>query len=193
MKIWVTRHGQTNLNKENLMQGLTNEPLNDNGRQQARKARRRISNVTFDAVYSSPLDRAIETGSIIGGVRQEDVIRDPRIIEMNFGRFELCNYYRMGPAMSLYWLYPDVFRAPDTVDTMESMVSRTRDFFRELEKKDYDNVLVSSHGVIMRILCGYLNDRPNGISGRLLPGNCEIRVFEAAGGHHIFLKSYLPN
>ena len=41
MKIWITRHGQTNLNKKHLMQGRTNEPLNDTGRMQAKEARKR--------------------------------------------------------------------------------------------------------------------------------------------------------
>ena len=37
MKIWLTRHGQTNLNKSRLMQGRTDEPLNENGIRQARE------------------------------------------------------------------------------------------------------------------------------------------------------------
>ena len=55
MKIWVTRHGQTNYNKKKLMQGLTDEPLNDIGIEQAKQARHHIGDVRFDAVYSSPL------------------------------------------------------------------------------------------------------------------------------------------
>lgn len=42
MKIWITRHGQTALNKQKLMQGLTDEPLNETGIQQAKKARKRL-------------------------------------------------------------------------------------------------------------------------------------------------------
>lgn len=190
MKIWVTRHGKTDLNAKKLMQGLTDAPLNEIGIQQARDARKLIGDITFDAVYSSPLERAVMTGSIIGNVSRDKVILDPRIIEMNFGRYELCSYYHLGAAMSLYWIFPDIFPAPDTVETMESMVSRVTDFFRELEQKDYTNVLLSSHGAIMRILCGYLCDRPNGISGRLLPKNCEIRVFDSSAPKHTYLKSY---
>lgn len=65
MEIWITRHGCTNLNEKNLMQGRTDEPLNEIGIQQAREARKRIGNITFDAVYSSPLERALLTASIL--------------------------------------------------------------------------------------------------------------------------------
>ena len=68
MKIWITRHGQTKYNKMKLMQGRTDEPLNETGIAQAKAARERIGDVHFDAVYASPLDRAIVTGAIIGGV-----------------------------------------------------------------------------------------------------------------------------
>ena len=67
MKIWITRHGQTKYNKMKLMQGRTDEPLNETGIAQAKAARERIGDVHFDAVYASPLDRAIVTGAIIGG------------------------------------------------------------------------------------------------------------------------------
>lgn len=192
MKIWITRHGQTNLNKETLMQGITDEPLNGIGIQQANDARKLINDIHFDAVYSSPLDRAIVTGSIIGNIEREKVITDPRLIEMNFGKFELYNYFRMGPWMSLYWIFPDVFPAPDTVETMASMVSRVTDFFHDLEKKEYENVLISVHGGIMRIVCGYLMHRSNGIYGRMLPKNCEIRVFESSENGYRYIRSYLP-
>ncbi len=167
------------------MQGLTDEPLNDTGLQQAKKAREMIGPVRFDAVYASPLDRAIATGSIIGNVPREEIIIDPRIIEVNFGKYEKRLYTRMGPAMWMYWALPEVIPAPRTVETIASMVSRSSSFLKELEKKDYDNVLVSCHGGIMRALSGYLSDRKNGILWRPKPHNCEIRVFETlADGKH---------
>ena len=81
MKIWIARHGQTRLNYEQRMQGLTDERLNETGIRQAKNARRLIGDVSFDAVYSSPLDRAITTGSIIGNVPREEIILDKRIID----------------------------------------------------------------------------------------------------------------
>lgn len=184
MKIWVTRHGQTNLNKQKLMQGLTDEPLNETGIAQAKERRAQLGDMRFDAVYASPLDRAITTGAIIGGVEKKDVIIDPRIIETDFGKYEKCPYTRMGLFMTLYWALPEVFPAPKGVETIRSMVERSSSFLRELEEKGYENVLISCHGGIIRALCGYLEDKKNGILWRPKPHNCEIRVYESVNGKH---------
>ncbi len=189
MKIWLTRHGQTNLNKAHLMQGLTDEPLNDTGRRQAEEARQLISGQHFDAVYASPLIRAIVTASLIGAVEEKDVRIDKRIIEADFGPYEKRKYWMLGPAMTLYWALPEIFPAPAGVETIESMVRRSRSFLEELEKEDYENVLITCHGGIMRVLSGCLMNRKKGIYWRPKPHNCEIRVFEKEEGQYRLVRS----
>ena len=193
MKIWITRHGQTRLNKARLMQGLTDEPLNEKGLEQARMARQRIGDVHFDAVYASPLNRAIMTGAIIGGVDPSEVIIDKRLIEAGFGKYEQKKYHLMGPSMTLFWALPEIFPAPPTVESIASLKKRSSDFLRELESKDYENVLVSCHGGIMRALTGYMMDRPNGICWRPKPHNCEIRIFSSENGKHTYIETIKVN
>ncbi|MGX8703393.1 MAG: histidine phosphatase family protein [bacterium] len=192
MDIWITRHGQTNLNRARLMQGRTDEPLNETGLAQAEAARARIGDIRFDAVYASPLSRAIRTGAIIGGVTPEEVIVDERIIETDFGPYEKKKYYLMGPAMTLYWALPEVFPAPRGVETIASMTERSASFIRDLEAKGYENVLVSCHGGILRALTGVLTNKKNGIVWRPKPKNCEIRIFESANGVRRQVRTILP-
>ncbi|MGM9946533.1 histidine phosphatase family protein [Floccifex sp.] len=184
MKIWLTRHGQTKYNKQKLMQGLTDEPLNETGIQQAKQVREKIGDIHFDAVYASPLDRAITTASIIGNVDKKEVIQDPRIIETNFGKYELHKYYLLGIRFSLFWAFPEIFKEPESVESISSMVQRSSSFLKELETKDYENVLVVCHGGIIRALCGYLEDKKNGIKWRPKPHNCEVRIYESINGNH---------
>ena len=63
-------------------------------------------------------------------------------------------------------------------------------FLKELEKKNYENVLIVCHGGIIRSLCGYLEDRKNGIKWRPKPNNCEIRVYESNRGKHTFIETF---
>lgn len=178
MKIYLTRHGQTNLNKAKLMQGLTDEPLNETGRNQAGLAHEKVKDIKFDAVFASPLDRAIETASIIAGIPRNQVITDKRIIEVDFGKYEKKSYFKLGPAMTLYWALPEVFPCPESVENISSMVKRSEDFLSELTTKDYENVLIVCHGGIIRALCGVLENRRNRIKWRPKPKNTEIRVYE---------------
>ncbi len=188
MNIWLTRHGQTNLNAEHLMQGRTDEPLNYAGLRQAEEMRKKIGNICFDAVFSSPLRRAVRTAAILGGVGEDEVIIDQRLIEADFGPYELKRYWLLGPAMTLYWMFPEVFPAPEGVESVSSMVRRSASFLGDLEKEPYENVLVACHGGIMRALSGHLADRKNGIMWRPAPHNCEIRVFEAENGKHRMVR-----
>lgn len=192
MKIWITRHGQTDLNKAHLMQGRIDRPLNSTGIEQAKSVRAMIGDITFDAVYASPLDRAITTASIIGNVKKEDVIVEPRIIETDFGKYDCKKYTGMGPAMTLYWALPEVFPAPKTVESVDSMVRRSSEFLKELEQKDYETVLVTCHGGIIRALKGYLEDRPRGIKWRPKPKNCEVVIYESVNGKHRLVKTLRP-
>ncbi len=190
MRLWITRHGQTDLNAGELMQGRSDIPLNEVGRQQALTAREKIGDMVFDAVYASPLIRAVETAAVIGNVEQDTVITDPRIIETDFGKYEQCPYGSMGPWMSLYWAFPEVIPTPPTVESTKQMVERSHEFLRELEEKytGNENILVVCHGGIIRAIRGYLEDVKRGYVWRPRPLNCEIRVYECENGTHRLIE-----
>ncbi len=178
MNIYLTRHGETRLNKQKLMQGSIDEPLNDVGISQAEEAHESLKDVKFDAVYASPLIRAVKTASIIAGVPESEVIRDERIKEVYFGDYELRPYSKLGFKMTIFWLLPEVFKAPKSVEPIPSMVARSKSFIEDLAKENYENVLIVCHGGIIRALCGVLEKRKNGIKWRPKPHNCEIRKYQ---------------
>ena len=182
MEIWLVRHGQTDLNRAKRMQGRTDMPLNETGIQQAQAAAEQAAGVSFDAVFSSPLGRAVHTASIISGKPEGEITTDARLIETDFGKYEKRLYYLLGPFMTLYWALPEVFPAPRTVETIDSMVRRSRSFLEDLESKDYKRVLISCHGGIIRALCGCLENRPRGILWRPKPHNCEFRIYRQEDG-----------
>ncbi len=67
MQIYLVRHGETDWNRENRLQGQTDIPLNNTGISQAHQLRQKINarNLKFDAVYVSPLQRTLKTAQII--------------------------------------------------------------------------------------------------------------------------------
>lgn len=178
MNIYITRHGQTDYNKQSLLQGRRDISLNETGRSQAVMASAKLEGIKFDAVYASPLDRAIETASLLSGLDRSEIIIDRRIIEVDFGDYEAAYFYSLPLKMSLYWAFPEIFKAPESVETVKQMVSRSREFIGDLKKQPYENVLVVCHGGIIRAICGVLENKRLGIKWRPRPKNCEIRKYE---------------
>ena len=68
--IYIIRHGQTELNSRKVLQGRSDHPLNERGIAQAEEAAEKLKSVSFDAVYSSPLIRAIQTARIVAPGRE---------------------------------------------------------------------------------------------------------------------------
>lgn len=85
---YFLRHGETDWNKRQLIQGYTDIPLNDNGRQQARTAIPFISSLEIDCIVASPLSRAHETATIVNEVLGKPLLVDEGLRERNFGMFE---------------------------------------------------------------------------------------------------------
>lgn len=69
MKIYTIRHGETNINHQNRVLGRTDEPLNYTGLKQADQAGKALKDIAFDAVYCSPMKRAMQTGEAISKTR----------------------------------------------------------------------------------------------------------------------------
>ena len=90
--ICLIRHGQTDWNKELLIQGTIDNPLNDTGRKQAQEAGQRIlqRGLTFDVYLSSPLSRAYDTMEEIKKVLgvKSNTISFSKVIEREFGELE---------------------------------------------------------------------------------------------------------
>jgi broad specificity phosphatase PhoE len=84
----LARHGETDWNREGRWQGHTDTPLNERGRDQARALAERLRRERLAAIYSSDLERAVETAEIIAAEVGVPVRRDSRLRELHFGRWE---------------------------------------------------------------------------------------------------------
>jgi broad specificity phosphatase PhoE len=87
--LYLVRHGETDWNRERRIQGLTDIPLNETGRAQARATGMLLTRRRWDAIFSSPLDRARETASIIAaevGLAEPTLI--DALVERNYGQAE---------------------------------------------------------------------------------------------------------
>lgn len=87
--LYLVRHGETDWNLQRRIQGSTDIPLNDTGRDQAASAGRLLARREWDLVVSSPLSRAFETASIIAGeIGVDEPIALDEIVERHYGEAE---------------------------------------------------------------------------------------------------------
>jgi len=84
----LVRHGETDWNADGRLQGQTDRPLSDYGREQARQLAEDLHGEGFDAIYSSDLSRARETAEIVGGRLGLRVELDPDLREKDWGNWE---------------------------------------------------------------------------------------------------------
>jgi len=84
----LIRHGETEWNVLHRFQGISDVPLNETGRKQAGFARKGLEHIALDAIYTSPLQRAMETAAIIRGTGPVPVYALEGLREMGVGEWE---------------------------------------------------------------------------------------------------------
>lgn len=176
------RHGLTELNRDRRVGGRIDVPLIEEGREQAREAARRFAGTPFDVAISSPLARAIETATIVTGLRAEDLVIDELCTERSFGameglrpsevreRYPEVEYLRIGHIG--YSLNPPGGEPfPDLHERAKQFLRRT------LERFGGERVLVFSHQNFMQQLHGAIRgfDCWRSLEYDIL--NCELNQF----------------
>ncbi len=104
--ILLTRHGQTELNREGRFRGQLDVPLNATGERQAAVLAERLTTFPVTAIYSGPLQRAVRTGEICGerlGLRVEVL---PGLLDLNYGTWQGLTFAEVAARdPELYRLY----------------------------------------------------------------------------------------
>jgi broad specificity phosphatase PhoE len=165
-RLLLVRHGLTDHNVDRRVAGYTDINLNEEGIRQAKKLNKRLADEKIDAVYSSDLQRAVDTakGAISG--RDIEIKTCFELREMNFGDAEEMTFAELNEK------YPDLARSMMNVDTGVSFpggesfadfVERVRVFLKILEQYNEEHtVLIVSHGATLRvIICEILGINPN--------------------------------
>lgn len=85
----LIRHGENDFTKKHKLAGRTPAVhLNERGLSQAQALAEALKDVQIKAIYSSPLERAVETATPIAAARKTEVQIEPGLIETNFGKWQ---------------------------------------------------------------------------------------------------------
>lgn len=143
--IYLVRRGETDWNLARKIQGSTDIPLNDTGREQAVAAGRLLARREWDGIYASPLSRAFETASIIAaqlGMPDPSVVNE--MVERNYGDAEGLTGGELSER------FPDDYPVPGR-ESREDVAARVIPaLVRLAESRPGDSLIVVSHGGVIR-------------------------------------------
>ena len=155
MKIYFTRHGLTEYNKERRIQGLLDSPLALEGKEKAKELGARLKDEGIEIIYSSDQKRAMDSAKIINKALKLDIIQDRRLREVSMLSHEGMTWAESVATdpdrEDLIMQRPDLFNEGGIYpyrDALEDAIA----FIFELIKTNYEKVLVMTHGSKLRVI-----------------------------------------
>ena len=163
MNVYFVRHGQTQENSRGVYYGKRDISLNETGRNQCMLAGKMLRDIVFDRIYISERKRTKESAEIILNAGNNDFITDKRINERSFGIFEGMTYEQIKQKYlqhSINWENDWVDYVIPDGESYTAFYNRIASFIYDLEKIDAENVLVVTHGgVIKTAYCVLLGNK----------------------------------
>ena len=196
MKIYLFRHGETDWNRARRLQGQSDIPLNEAGRELAVRTSQAVAQIPFDRAYTSPLSRARETARILLGDRDIALEGDERLKEMHFGEHEGADFdaaKRPGSGHPLqdFFCRPQSYVPPSGAESIQEAMARGRAFLEEkilpLEG-ECENILVVAHGALNRGILSAVAEIPLERFWQMGLPNCAASILSLQQGKFSILE-----
>jgi phosphoserine phosphatase len=159
--IYLVRHGQTAWNKEEIFRGRSEVPLNETGLREASLAAEYFRGMEVQAIYSSPLARALQTAQKIAEEVGQKVVPLEGIIDMSFGTWEgqpLRDVQKSDGERYRQWTEaPHLLKIPGG-ESLDEVRGRAMAALEEvIRPHSGKTVVLVSHRVVNKVLiCGIL-------------------------------------
>jgi broad specificity phosphatase PhoE len=156
LTLYITRHGETEWNREKRMQGWLDSNLTENGIKNAVSLGERLIETEFTAIFSSPSGRTKATTNLICGDRDIPVIYDENLREIRLGEWEGKTHSSIKEMYQTefesFWNTPHQFTTVGG-ETFEETRARAIQVLNRI-KKEYKsgNILIVTHSVVIKCL-----------------------------------------
>ena len=161
-KIYIARHGETEMNAKGIWQGQTIDvSLNNEGRRQAKDLADILKDKSIEIIYTSPMKRAFETAEIIGDICNIKTIKENGLIEGHFGVAEGKTKETIGKHIHVYkrWISleeenMDVFF--EGGESKRQIQKRAIEAINNILQSPHKNIAVVCHSMIVRLILLHL-------------------------------------
>jgi broad specificity phosphatase PhoE len=189
--IMLIRHGDTDWNVEEIFRGRADIDLNETGIKQAELLAKYLEEVPLEAVYSSPLKRALKTAEIIANLHGVDVTPSQELMDFDYGDWQgLSNEVVKDKYKNLYekWLTtPHLVKMPKG-ESLDDVRKRAVSLVNQVTTRHQGIVALVSHRVILKVIICALLGLDNSHFWNIKVDTCGITTFVCKDGNFILEK-----
>ncbi len=155
-RVYLVRHGTTDWNKEEIFRGRLDCKLNETGQAEARALAEYFTDIPLQAIYSSPLSRAMETAQAVAEAKALQVVPHPEFIDIDFGEWQGLPLKEVREKYSeLYRLWrerPEAIHFPGG-ENLARVRARAWEGLQKVVRENPDKTaLILSHRVVTKVL-----------------------------------------
>lgn len=189
-RVYLTRHGETEWNRQRRFQGSKNSELTQKGILAAELLASRVEEINLDCIVASPLKRAYQTAEIVRGNKKIDIIKHDGFKEINLGDFEGMRWDEIhakhGDVINRITEDPFNNRYPNGENLLE-FYNRVEAALKEIiEKCRNKSVLIVAHGGTIKCIESYVRKfKINKDWMGNVVQNCSLSCFEISDGNEI--------
>jgi alpha-ribazole phosphatase/probable phosphoglycerate mutase len=180
MDIILVRHGETAWNVGEVFRGRADIELNGNGRKQAGLLGEYLREAEIEAVYSSPLKRALDTARAIAGRHGLKVNVDDRLNDLDFGEWEGLTVpevkARYADVYATWDSHPEIVSLPGG-ETLDDVRQRSLSLVDEAVSRHNGNAVLVTHRVVIKVLVCALLGLDNSHFWNILVDTCGMTTF----------------
>ena len=190
-QIILVRHGETEWNVKEVFRGRVDIELNETGLKQAQLLAKYLSDIKIDAIYSSPLKRALTTAEIMASYHKLKVEIVPGLIDFDYGEWQGLPHQEVRDKYSrLYaqWInHPDRLRMP-AGESLDEVRKRAMSVVDRVIAKYEGSVVLVSHRVVNKVLICALLGLDNSHFWNIKQDTCGITSFTYENEQFILTK-----
>ncbi len=152
MYLYCIRHGQSEFNAENRIQGQLDPDLSELGRRQAEALATALDGQPLDAIYASPQQRAMNTARAVAEHVGLPIATDLRLREIHVGIFQGHTWDEIGekfPEDYSRWCTGDPEFVVPKGESRRMLFDRGHEVLADIRRRDHRHVAVVSHGGLL--------------------------------------------
>lgn len=190
-KLVLARHGETLWNVDKVFRGRADVDLDEVGIKQAELMGKYLTSWELEAIYCSPLRRALDTANIVARYQKVAVWIAEGLIDFDYGQWQSL------PEQVVKRLYPDLLNEwhsdPHKVrmpggESLEDVRRRAVEVVNDILSRHQGSVLFVSHRVVIKVFICYLLGLDNSHFWNINQDVGGITIFDYADGRFVLTR-----